>query len=68
MLAVTQEMTLAWDEYRRLERSVEQLRAALQAQMDHSAAPQVRPGTAAVLVSGVAREHMSHAVIRRRAS
>lgn len=39
-------MALAWDEYGRLEGSVEQLRAALQAQMSHSAALQVRAGTA----------------------
>lgn len=39
-------MALAWDEYGRLERSVEQLRAALQAQLSNSAALQVRAGTA----------------------
>lgn len=42
-----QEMALAWEEYSRLERSVEQLRTALQAHMNHSATPQVRAGTAA---------------------
>lgn len=42
-----QEMALAWEEYGRLERSVEQLRAVLQAHMNHSATPQVRRGTAA---------------------
>lgn len=52
-------MTLAWDEYSRLERSVEQLRAALQHQMDHSATLQVRIGTAVVLVSDIANEHES---------
>jgi len=39
-------MTQAWEEYNRLEESVEQLRTVLQAHMDHSATPQVRPGTA----------------------
>ncbi|XP_041795815.1 pleckstrin homology domain-containing family A member 7-like isoform X5 [Chelmon rostratus] len=34
------EMALAWEEYSRLERSVEQLRTALQAHMNHSATPQ----------------------------
>ncbi|XP_069018038.1 pleckstrin homology domain-containing family A member 7 isoform X2 [Embiotoca jacksoni] len=34
------EMTLAWEEYSRLEKSVEQLRMALQAHMNHSATPQ----------------------------
>ncbi|XP_076002932.1 pleckstrin homology domain-containing family A member 7-like isoform X2 [Genypterus blacodes] len=34
------EMTQAWEEYSRLERSVEQLRAALQAHMNHSATQQ----------------------------
>lgn len=42
-----QEMAHAWEEYNRLERSVEQLRAALQAHMTHSTTTQVRPGTAA---------------------
>lgn len=42
-----QEMALAWEEYSRLERSVEHLRAVLQAHMTHSATPQVRRGTAA---------------------
>ncbi|XP_029697386.1 pleckstrin homology domain-containing family A member 7-like isoform X14 [Takifugu rubripes] len=37
---VSTEMTLAWNEYSRLERSVEQLRAALQTQLNHSAALQ----------------------------
>nr|XP_046250290.1 pleckstrin homology domain-containing family A member 7-like isoform X3 [Scatophagus argus] len=37
---VSTEMALAWDEYNRLERSVEQLRTALQAHMNHSATPQ----------------------------
>lgn len=39
-------MTQAWVEYGSLERTVEELRAALQAQMSHSAAPQVRAGIA----------------------
>lgn len=39
-------MTQAWEEYGSLERSVEQLRAALQAQQGHGAAPQVRAGAA----------------------
>lgn len=39
-------MTQAWVEYGSLERTVEELRAALQAQMSHSASPQVRAGTA----------------------
>ncbi|XP_042351473.1 pleckstrin homology domain-containing family A member 7-like [Plectropomus leopardus] len=34
------EMAHAWEEYSRLERSVEQLRTALQAHMNHSATPQ----------------------------
>ncbi|KAM9352652.1 pleckstrin homology domain-containing family A member 7-like [Symphorus nematophorus] len=34
------EMAHAWDEYSRLERSVEQLRTALQAHMNHGATPQ----------------------------
>ncbi|CAG5957554.1 unnamed protein product [Menidia menidia] len=34
------EMAKAWEEYGRLERSVEQLRTALQAHMEHSATPQ----------------------------
>ncbi len=42
-----QEMAHAWEEYSRLERSMEQLRTALQAHMNHSTTPQVRPGTAA---------------------
>lgn len=41
-LYVMQEMALAWEEYSRLERSVEQLRMALHAHMNHSATPQVR--------------------------
>lgn len=41
-MCVIQEMMLAWDEYSCLERSVEQLRAALQAQMNHNTTPQVR--------------------------
>lgn len=45
-VCVTQEMALAWEEYSRLERSVEQLRAVLQAHMTHSATPQVSRGTA----------------------
>lgn len=39
-------MTQAWDEYGGLEASVEQLRAALQARVGHSAAQQVGAGTA----------------------
>ena len=46
-VCVMQEMALAWEEYSRLESSVEQLRMALQAHMNHSATPQVTPGTAA---------------------
>ena len=46
-VCVVQEMAHAWEEYSRLERSVEQLRTALQAHMNHSATPQVRPATAA---------------------
>ncbi|XP_030281187.1 pleckstrin homology domain-containing family A member 7-like isoform X4 [Sparus aurata] len=38
------EMALAWEEYSRLERSVEQLRMALQAHMNHSATPQQEKG------------------------
>ncbi|XP_076588688.1 pleckstrin homology domain-containing family A member 7-like isoform X10 [Chaetodon auriga] len=38
------EMALAWEEYSRLERSVEQLRTALQAHMNHSATPQQEKG------------------------
>ncbi|XP_074489904.1 pleckstrin homology domain-containing family A member 7-like isoform X20 [Sebastes fasciatus] len=34
------EMALAWEDYSRLERSVEQLRTALQAHMNHGATPQ----------------------------
>lgn len=45
-LCVMQEMSLAWEEYGHLERSVEQLRTVLQAHMSHSATPQVRPGIA----------------------
>lgn len=41
-----QEMALAWEEYGYQERSVEQLRVALQGRMSHSATPQVRGGTA----------------------
>ncbi|KAM3609600.1 uncharacterized protein V6R79_017630 [Siganus canaliculatus] len=37
---VSTEMALAWEEYNRLERSVEQLRMVLQAHMNHSATPQ----------------------------
>lgn len=44
-------MTQAWVEYGSLERTVEELRAALQAQMSHSAAPQVRAGIAVSLPS-----------------
>lgn len=44
---VMQEMAHAWEEYNMLEKSVEQLRTALQAHMNHSATPQVRTGTAA---------------------
>lgn len=62
----TQEMRLAWDEYGSLERSVEQLRAALQAQMSHSAPHQVRAGTAAS--SERVRERVRGAVVCRRAS
>ena len=42
-----QEMAQAWEEYSRLERSVEQLRMVLQTHMNHSATPQVRSGSAA---------------------
>ncbi|XP_073327418.1 pleckstrin homology domain-containing family A member 7 isoform X4 [Pagrus major] len=38
------EMALAWEEYSRLERSVEQLRMALQAHMNHNATPQQEKG------------------------
>ncbi|XP_036962110.1 pleckstrin homology domain-containing family A member 7-like isoform X1 [Acanthopagrus latus] len=38
------EMALAWEEYSRLESSVEQLRMALQAHMNHSATPQQEKG------------------------
>ncbi|TMS05746.1 Pleckstrin homology domain-containing family A member 7 [Larimichthys crocea] len=38
------EMALAWEEYSRLERSVEQLRMALHAHMNHSATPQQEKG------------------------
>lgn len=38
-----QEMAHAWEEYSCLEKSVEQLRTALQAHMNHSTTPQVRP-------------------------
>lgn len=38
-----QEMAHAWEEYNRLETSVEQLRIALQALMNHSDTSQVRP-------------------------
>ncbi|XP_070828239.1 pleckstrin homology domain-containing family A member 7 isoform X7 [Chaetodon trifascialis] len=38
------EMALAWEEYSRLERSVEQLRTALQAHMNHSATSQQEKG------------------------
>ncbi|KAM7415081.1 hypothetical protein PAMA_019759 [Pampus argenteus] len=40
MSRLSTEMTHAWEEYSLLERSVEQLRAALQAHMNHSATPQ----------------------------
>ncbi|CDR00621.1 unnamed protein product, partial [Oncorhynchus mykiss] len=40
------EMARAWEDYSRLESSVEQLRAVLEAHMNHSATPQVRDGTA----------------------
>ncbi|KAK1887676.1 Pleckstrin like domain containing family A member 7 [Dissostichus eleginoides] len=38
------EMAQAWEEYNRLERSMEQLRTALQAHMNHSATPQQEKG------------------------
>ncbi|XP_063763340.1 pleckstrin homology domain-containing family A member 7 isoform X7 [Eleginops maclovinus] len=38
------EMAHAWEEYSRLERSMEQLRTALQAHMNHSATPQQEKG------------------------
>lgn len=41
-----QEMALAWEEYSYQERSVEELRVALQDHMSHSVTPQVRAGTA----------------------
>lgn len=45
-VCLMQEMAHAWEEYSRLENSVEQLRLALQAQMNHSASTQVKPVTA----------------------
>lgn len=42
-----QEMAHAWEEYSRLEKSVEQLRTALQAHMNQSTTTQVRHDTAA---------------------
>lgn len=39
-------MALAWEEYGYQEKSVEQLRVALQGHMSYSATPQVRAGSA----------------------
>lgn len=61
-----QEMALAWEEYSRLERSVEQLRMALQAHMNHSATPQVTPGTAAVITFVILPVSVWHAICSNR--